>query len=460
LGSSGTVYVFTGPTIDAAEARAELDAIYLPPVSQGDVYRVARTGPWAIGIIDGYFERVPAVWHKEILWALAQGIHVYGAASMGALRAAELAVFGMEGVGEIFAQYHDGRLEDDDEVAVVHGPAEHGYVAMSEAMVNIRATLAAATDAAIIAPATASALTGIAKALFYPERTYPHILRNAVERGLSNTEIAGLEQWLAAGRIDQKRADAVRMLQVVGEHRSRAPLPKPVSFILERSPYSMRAEAEAGEYQPVSGGDHRAVALTAVLDELRLEAGGVERVFDGALHRHLLAAEAARRGLTASDGAVAEATRRFQTARGLTTPEQLDRWLDSQSLSAAQFARLLQEEVVLAQARRALRREALAAVPNHLKASGEFGRYAARALDKQQTLDRQGLAAAGEAQTSVTQDALLEWFFARLSQPVPSNPAEYAVSIGLDLDLFLRALYREYCFVELADPPAKTGEPD
>ena len=76
-----TSYVFTGPTLSPKEAEAELDATILPPVSQGDVYRVALEAPRAIGIIDGYFEQVPAVWHKEILWAMAQGIHVFGSAS-------------------------------------------------------------------------------------------------------------------------------------------------------------------------------------------------------------------------------------------------------------------------------------------------------------------------------------------------------------------------------------------
>ena len=60
---------------------------------------VALERPVAIGLIDGYFERVPSVSHKEILWAMSQGIVVIGAASMGALRAAELAPFGMLGVG-------------------------------------------------------------------------------------------------------------------------------------------------------------------------------------------------------------------------------------------------------------------------------------------------------------------------------------------------------------------------
>src|SRR3954453_16869600 len=129
-----TNYIFTGPTLSADEGRAELDAVYLPPVSQGDLYRVALRSPQAIGIVDGYFERVPAVWQKEILWAMAQGVHIYGGAGEGALRAAELAPFGMEGVGEIFAAFRDGTLTDDDEVAVAHGPAESGYRAVSEAM--------------------------------------------------------------------------------------------------------------------------------------------------------------------------------------------------------------------------------------------------------------------------------------------------------------------------------------
>ena len=52
----------------------------------------------------------PTVWHKEILWAMAQGIHVFGGASIGALRAAELDVFGMKGIGRIYEDFRDGVL--------------------------------------------------------------------------------------------------------------------------------------------------------------------------------------------------------------------------------------------------------------------------------------------------------------------------------------------------------------
>src|SRR5262245_8073226 len=102
--------VFIGPTISRDEARAVVDAVHLPPAAQGDVYLAARTKPPAIGIVDGFFENVPAVWHKEILWALTQGVEVLGSSSMGALRAAELEEFGMRGVGRIFDWYHGGLI--------------------------------------------------------------------------------------------------------------------------------------------------------------------------------------------------------------------------------------------------------------------------------------------------------------------------------------------------------------
>ena len=137
------VAVFLGPTLPRDEACAVLDAEYLPPAAHGDVLRAVRRGFRVIGLVDGVFERVPAVWHKEILFALSEGVHVYGAASMGALRAAELGAFGMHGVGAIHRAYAEGALEDDDEVAVAHGGAEDGFRPLSDAMVDIRATLEA-----------------------------------------------------------------------------------------------------------------------------------------------------------------------------------------------------------------------------------------------------------------------------------------------------------------------------
>lgn len=78
------VCVFLGPTLPAEEATQILDAVYLPPAAQGDVYLAVKDGAGAIGIVDGYFQGAPSVWHKEILWAMSRGVHVFGSSSMGA----------------------------------------------------------------------------------------------------------------------------------------------------------------------------------------------------------------------------------------------------------------------------------------------------------------------------------------------------------------------------------------
>jgi len=237
-----TVFVMTGPSLPPFDARNALEAVYLPPVSEGDVYRAACENPTAIGIIDGYFECVPSVWHKEILYALSRGIRVFGAASMGALRAAELAAFGMEGIGAIFEAFREGVLEDDDEVAVIHGPAEFGYPVLSEAMVNIRRTLSDAALEGVIFQETRERLESIAKGLPYRERTFAAMMDEGKRCRLPDEELHAFRQWLPNGRVDQKREDALLMLRTmrvqVGADATHRP---PVQFHFEHTTLWERA---------------------------------------------------------------------------------------------------------------------------------------------------------------------------------------------------------------------------
>ena len=215
------VHVFTGPTISVEKARSELDAVYHPPVSEGDILRLMARQPNMVGIIDGYFERVPAVWHKEILYAISQGVPVFGSASMGALRAAELSPFGMIGIGAIFEAYRDGRLEDDDEVAVIHGPEELGFPVLSEAMVNVRRNLADAMSNRVISEETGTRAEMVAKSLHYSDRSYAEILKRCRYEGLPEDELRAFQAWLPSGRTDQKEADAREMLRAMKGHLER-----------------------------------------------------------------------------------------------------------------------------------------------------------------------------------------------------------------------------------------------
>ena len=242
--SSPTAVIFAGPSLPPAVRLFGPALHWRPPVKQGEVYRVALTRPAIIGIIDGYFEVTPTVWHKEILWAMTQGIHVYGSASIGALRAAELAAFGMVGVGRVFTDYRDGILADDDEVAVLHGPEALGYPAVTEAMVNMRASLERAVADGVVARSVASRLGEIGKALFYKERSWAAISRLAAA-GLPPRPLADLAAWSRRGQVDQKRADALEMVAAIRAHLSAGVTPLTVSYRFQDTGYHRAAARQA-----------------------------------------------------------------------------------------------------------------------------------------------------------------------------------------------------------------------
>jgi hypothetical protein len=212
--------IFIGPTLAAAEVHARLpDATVMPPAAVGDVLRAGRRrGVRRIAIVDGYFERMAAVWHKEILLALERGIAVWGASSMGALRAAELAPFGMIGVGSIYKAYARGSIVADDEVAVAHLPAEQGYRAVSDALVNIREGLARAQKAAAIDLRTAARLIELARARFYRERSWAQLIADGRAEGMN------LDALAAFPKPDRKAADARLLLKKLAADRGKPPL--------------------------------------------------------------------------------------------------------------------------------------------------------------------------------------------------------------------------------------------
>lgn len=236
--------IFLGPTLSAAEVPHYLsDVEILPPVQAGSVRAALHRGFTHIGIIDGYFEQVATVWHKEILFALTQGARVYGGSSMGALRAAELHSLGMIGVGAIFAAYRDGELEDDDEVAVVHAPAEQGFAELSTAMANLRFGLKSARQLGIIAATTETQLVELAKGRYYAERSWKALFHEAQGRQLiAASELAALVAWVESTRPNQKRDDARLLLQRMADDRQRAEPAPPVSFIFELTDSWVQAE--------------------------------------------------------------------------------------------------------------------------------------------------------------------------------------------------------------------------
>ncbi len=207
------ILVFLGPTLDPADAKQILpDAIYLPPIKCGDLLQVLRLQPKAIVIIDGFFENTASVWHKEILLALHNKIPVYGCSSMGAMRAAELADYGMQGYGEVFEYYKNNFISDDDEVAVLHLNEDSHYLAVTEAMVSIRRNCEKALNEGIISKLLFDTVIAVAKNSFYHQRTINNLYQQCMQAYENQLDVEKFFSWYKTDRIDLKKVDAIALL--------------------------------------------------------------------------------------------------------------------------------------------------------------------------------------------------------------------------------------------------------
>ena len=333
-----TIIVFHGPTVDGATVREILPAAECrPPAAQGDLHAAAAERPLAIALIDGAFLDRPSVWHREILAALDSGAPVWGAASMGALRAAECADFGMIGVGKIFEAFRDGRyppfterFEDDDEVAVIHGPADLGSRPLSDALVDLRECLARAEAGGVIDRLARDCLLERLKALPFGQRNFQTLLRFATE-GLGATASEAHSANLTRHRVSQKREDAIALLQALRDQPERRIRD---GWTFERTLEWERFVAGTSA-APLTGAESRALA-------------GLER--DPAHARTLRRRGAARLAaieLASENGGSKAALSDFREDRDLLSRKQLDEWLANNLVAPDAFGSLISDEAAL-----------------------------------------------------------------------------------------------------------------
>jgi hypothetical protein len=210
---AGQIVVFAGPSLPTAVRPHDRRLSWRPPARAGDCLEIDAARRCVVVLIDGAFGQEPAVRHKELMLLMSRGMPLIGAASMGALRAAELTACGMIGIGRIFQAYASGRLVRDDEVALLHAPAQLDWAPLTEPLVNVRATLLRAVRAGVVPAPAARTLLILASGVFYQERTWPIVLEAAGSAGVASADLRRLETWLPAHRVDLKRADAQAALR-------------------------------------------------------------------------------------------------------------------------------------------------------------------------------------------------------------------------------------------------------
>lgn len=206
------IIIYAGLSLPFSEAKDILDStedievIYKRPIQRGDLTQALNENPDIIGIIDGVFHQNSAVGHKEILNVMKNGIKVFGASSMGALRASELDTLGMVGIGYVYNQYASGEVDSDDDVAVMLD--SETLEPLSEPLINMKYVFEKAVDENILTIDEKDELMGIAKKTYYPKRSYAKTLS---ESSLDNDKKGELINFIRESK-DIKKEDAKELI--------------------------------------------------------------------------------------------------------------------------------------------------------------------------------------------------------------------------------------------------------
>jgi hypothetical protein len=296
-----------------------------------------------------------------------------------------------------------------------------------------------------------AALDRIAKELFYAERTYPAILRRGVERGLPADELDVLHAWLARGKVNQKRLDALAMLRAMRERLAAGLAPKRADFVFEYTDAWDQVRRGTGRLRVAANrADRDSVHSEALVEELRVS-GALRRAKLGALVRALSLEEARRQGLAVSADLLQTTGNAFRSERGQFDPGDTERWMTEQGLDLDAFTRLLGDEAQVRRIEVLLDQDVMRQLPDHLRVTGEYAALVARARDKRDLLASRGIEDPSLEDAGIAADDLFRWYFTeRLGIPIPEALEAWARSAGFsDADELRRVVLREHCYLRL-----------
>jgi len=322
------IIVFLGPSLKRSEARKLLRADYRPPARQGDVFRAIEAGPEAIVLIDGVFESAPSVWHHELIAAHAAGIPLFGASSMGALRAAEQPGV-VTPLGEIARNFTRGVWNDDAAVALLHGDAASDYRPLTMPWVNVFATLRAARVAKVITAKQQREALAVAESIFYQSRTWRGLLAalpfSARLEAFAPVDLKARDARFALEHVSalslQRRAPMASRLSSFVRRSRLGPLPDAVLKVRGSSRVNSPSSAPLPDPLP-RGGEGTFVARDRQQPVESLPRGG-----EGV--KTLLLADFARQaGLTADPERVAH----FRRALKVTSADLRESWAEALAL--------------------------------------------------------------------------------------------------------------------------------
>jgi hypothetical protein len=383
---SEKILVYLGPSLSRERAREILpEAIYKPPAKQGDVVTdVVNLEPNRIILIDGVFHENLSVWHKELCYALQYpGVKaVYGAASMGALRAAELDWIGMIGIGQIYQWYRDGVTEDDSEVALTYatkdGPNGQLYYSQSVPLVDIRAGVEHYGSEFPDVARSAQEFFEVMRSVHYAERT----------------ATLCKEMWDGAcgvsyPRIPQKEIDAVHALN---DFRSHEPQPKQVPSPENLSRF-FQALYERDRRIKINGTEIPQQHIDAYV---LLHNPEYERICWDSANQELALMLCDHLAVTVSVEEVQRENARFQQRSGIETPADFAVYMSSNGWTPFEYDRLMIQNARIRKLQHAntvakMYRRNSQQIIDYLRTHQAFDYWARQALEAEKAIKESGV---------------------------------------------------------------------
>jgi len=197
------------------------DAICAPPVERGDIVADIDDGVTSILILDGVFHQALSVSPSEIMDALRRGIRVFGASSMGALRAAELEAYGMVGVGEIFEYIRNAAAFRDDFLGQVFIDGFPQIQARSVTWVEFEINLERLFSRGRISRATRDRLRSLYADLHYAERSLATLAARIRADGRNTKTLLDAATCALSTMARPKQRDARTALRMVSRIHDR-----------------------------------------------------------------------------------------------------------------------------------------------------------------------------------------------------------------------------------------------
>jgi hypothetical protein len=322
--------VYLGPSLSLIKAMEFLPfATYRPPARQGDIVSdLVNLSPSRILLIDGEFRQNLSVWHKELVYALQYpGLKaVYGASSMGAIRAAELDYLGMVGVGRIYEWYANGTTEDEAEVAVHYSKHKNGYHLHSVPLIDIRAGVEQYDPNGIRGQAAREFLEEM-REVYYMERT-----RDVCSEAWA--KLGGESFDCPFPYASQKEEDAIDLLTNYAKHKRQAQIePEP-----EHLTMFFQALYERDRRIKINGFE---VPQQHIDAHVILHNPEYERICWDSSNQELALMLCNCLSVTVTMEEISRESARFQQKAGLSSKEEFDHFLETNGWSHHEYDRLM-----------------------------------------------------------------------------------------------------------------------